>query len=234
MNWILDLILLAVFIVAVVFSAKKGIVRTLLEIAAFVLSIFLAFQLAAPMAESFYDNFLEVRVQERIEEKLPAGNAVESNTEKAVAVLEGIPSFAKKYLENSGFNADALAQQIALGRYSNSSIAEELEENFAKPASVAVLTATFFLLLCIVLCAVLQAIAGGISKLFKAPIVSTLNKGLGALFGAVKGLVIVCIAAILLSVFAPRIGGAFQTAVDSSRVIAFAESNLFESFSINF
>ena len=57
MNIAIDVILAAIFLACVIASAKKGIIRTVLEIVAFLAAIVLAFQLAAPFARTCYNTF---------------------------------------------------------------------------------------------------------------------------------------------------------------------------------
>ena len=62
-NIAIDVILAAIFLACVIASAKKGIIRTVLEIVAFLAAIVLAFQLAAPFARTCYNTFLSSRVE---------------------------------------------------------------------------------------------------------------------------------------------------------------------------
>ena len=70
MSLAIDLGLLAVVLISVIVSAKKGLVRTVLELVAFAAAILLAAQLCTPMATACYDNLLSARVESEIEEKL--------------------------------------------------------------------------------------------------------------------------------------------------------------------
>ena len=184
MNIAIDVILAAIFLACVIASAKKGIIRTVLEIVAFLAAIVLAFQLAAPFARTCYNTFLSSRVEERIYEQLPGdGSGITySNQAQAVlealpdfysnqaqAVLEALPDFAKTYLEKSG-EGDSFLQQVVSGNYSGKDAAKQLNEQIAAPVCETILTSVFFLLLSLVFSAVLSWLAKLISKGFKVPV----------------------------------------------------------------
>lgn len=225
---VIDILLICIFLAAVLVAAKKGIVRTVLDIAAFVLTVLLAAQIASPIAKTLYSSCMSDRIEAKIEETLTTGEAA-TNTKKAAAVLESVPGFVKGYLEKSGINADTLAQKIASGQ-AGKDTASYLETELAQPICEAVLTGILFLLFCAVLGGLLQWVAGGIAKLFKLPIVKTANAALGAVFGALKGAVLVYIAVALLVFLAPRASdGKIQQAVHDSQVVTFTEQYLPES-----
>ena len=55
MWFILDLIIVAILVVFALLAAKKGFVKSVIEIAGFVLAIFLAFTLSSPATNFIYD-----------------------------------------------------------------------------------------------------------------------------------------------------------------------------------
>ena len=232
MNIAIDVILAAIFLACVIASAKKGIIRTVLEIVAFLAAIVLAFQLAAPFARTCYNTFLSSRVEERIYEQLPDDNSAITYSNQAQVVLEALPDFAKNYLEKTG-EGDSFLKQVVSGNYSGRDAAKQLNEQIAAPVCETILTSVFFLLLSLVLSAVLSWLANLISKGFKVPVLSTVNKILGGLFGALKGVVVVYLAVVILLVLAPRIGGEFRTGIETSSVVGFVESYIPDSFAIN-
>lgn len=225
---LVDIILIAVLLIAVAVSAKKGIVRTVLQIAALVLTLVLAAQAAAPTAKMLYSSFMADRIEAKVEDALMAGEAA-TNAKKAAALTESLPSFAKSYLARSGVDTSVLAQKIASGQ-ADADTAAYLTDSFAKPICEAALTGVLFLLLSFVLGGLLQLLADAISKVFKLPIVKTVNAALGGVFGLIKGAVLVYLAVALLVYIAPRQStGALAEAVKDSRVVMFTERYLPES-----
>ncbi|MEG2080599.1 MAG: CvpA family protein, partial [Oscillospiraceae bacterium] len=102
MNIIIDVILAVVFLAIVIFAAKKGFVLSILEVAAFILAIVLAFQLAAPFSTAIYDGFMGKSIQSDIEEKLPNNAEGVTYAKKASAILDSIPEFYSSYAKKAG------------------------------------------------------------------------------------------------------------------------------------
>lgn len=223
MQYVIDVILLVVLLAAVWISAKKGIVRTVLDVVAFVLALFLAAQLSTPLAKGCYDALLSERVETTIEQKLEENqNATVSKT--AALVIDSLPEFAKDFIENSESDISFITKQMASGSYTPANAAADLNTQIARPACIGVLTSVFFLLLFAVLCALLQRLAKLLAKAFKLPIVGTVNTVFGGVFGAIKGAVLVYVVSAILLLLAPRIGGTFKQAVDASQIVRLIES----------
>lgn len=225
---IVDIILIAVLLIAVAVSAKKGIVQTILQIAALMLTLVLAAQAAAPTAKMLYSSFMAERIETKIEDTLSSGEAA-TNAKKAAALTESLPGFAQSYLARNGVDTNALAQEIASGQAA-ADTAAYLTDTFAKPICETALTGVLFLLVSFVLGGLLQLLANAISKVFKLPIIKTANAALGGVFGLLKGAVLVYLAVALLVYIAPRQStGSLAAAVQDSRVVAFTQQYLPES-----
>lgn len=223
MSLTIDFVLLAFVLITVIVSAKKGLVRTVLELVAFVAAILLSAQFCTPMATACYDNVLSARVESKITEEL---NTQESATavKQASAVLESLPDFTKWYAEGDDSTVRTLAEQIASGNYSGADAAHLLNENIAKPVCEAVLRAVLFLLLFAVLGAVFDWLAKAVSKLFKIPIVKNVNALLGGAFGALKGCAVVAALAFMLYSVAPYAGASVREVLLSSKIVNFVGS----------
>lgn len=223
MSLVIDLGLLAVVVICVITGAKKGLVRTVLELVAFAAAILLAVQLCTPMASACYDNLLSARVESKIEEQLNTSEGATA-VKKASAVLESLPKFMKPYAENGDSSVSALTEQIANGGYSGTDAARLLNENIARPVCEAVLRAVLFLMLFAVLGGVFDWLAKVISKLFKIPIVKNVNAALGGALGALKGCAFAVIAALLLTAVVPYADEAYREALRASHIVSFVGS----------
>ena len=215
MGLAIDLIFLCIVGATVGVGAKKGVVKTVLDIVAVVLAVVLAGALAAPFAEGVYDALLEDPVRERVEEALPESGEAAASVQQ---VLEGLPEFVTDYLAQSGFDVDALTERVSESTRTEDAV-QQIADSVARPVCVAALKAILFLMLGVVLLAVFQILADLVSKLFKVPVVRTLNAGLGAALGAVKGLFLVVLFSIFLLVLSPHIGGEFSEMVSDSYTV---------------
>ncbi len=230
MQFAIDILFLAILVFAVIVSAKKGLVRTVLEIAAFVLSVVLAAQLAAPMANTCYDSFLSEQVENKIYTELSESDEHLSDMKTVLVTVDSLPEFIRNSFDHADSDVGTVIQQITASGTSDAEIAKQLNEQVARPLGVMVLTSILFLLVFVLANALLQWLAKTIAKAFKVPIVRTVNGVLGGVFGAVKGCLLIFLVCTVFIFLAPYIGGDFQEAVNGSSVVSFVENSLIAEY----
>lgn len=219
MSIILDVILIAVFAAYVITAAKKGFVRTLLELVAVVAAIFLSFQISPVVSQTVYDGFVEKEIVNALEEQINENVDALSVTETANAVLDSIPDFAVSLASSAGVEISTIKDQIASQKIDSQNLAQSLVDKIAEPIVVGALTIIIFILLAVVLMIVLKFVAKLISKLFNIPLVKSVNKSLGGVLGAIKGaLVVVVICTALRFIFGGG-DGELSVAVNDSFVV---------------
>lgn len=195
MSIILDIILIAIFAAYVFFAAKKGFIRTLLELVAVVAAIVLSFQISPVVAQSAYDGLVEKQIVSAVDEQINENVDSMSLADKANAVLDSIPEYAVSFASAVGVEISDIKDQISAEKLDSENLAQSLVEKIAEPIVVGALTVIIFMLLAVVLIILLKLAAKYISKLFNIPIVKSLNKGLGGALGAIKGalvLLVIC------------------------------------------
>lgn len=219
MSIILDVILVAIFAAYVITAAKKGFIRTLLELVAVVAAIFLSFQISPLASQTVYDGFVEEQIVNALEEQISENIDSLSVTEKTNAVLDSIPDFAVSLASSAGVEISDIKAQISAQKFDSQNLAQSLVDKIAEPIVVGALTIIIFILLSLVLMLVLKIAAKYISKLFDIPLVKSVNKSLGGVLGAIKGaLVVVVICTALRFIFGGG-EGEFAVAVNDSFVI---------------
>ena len=101
MSLILDGIILLIVIVCALLAAKKGFVRTLIELVGFVLAIIVAFMVANPVAGFIYDSAV----------KPVAESAIQTVVEKGgTTAFEALPEFIKNIAEKANLTPDSIIQ----------------------------------------------------------------------------------------------------------------------------
>ena len=194
MAYILDGIIVLIILLFVYLSAKKGFVRTLIEVVGFIAAIAIAFSVSTPIAELTYDSFVYPSVEETIQE------TGKDNINSAVdAVWEKLPDFMT---ESSFFGLSKdTATESAQSDFSNNSseLAKSISDNLVKPTAVKLISVIVSVILVIVLLIVVKILAKFINKLFTFSFVGDLNKILGGVLGLVKGTSIAVIFCLLIS-----------------------------------
>ncbi len=226
MGIVIDIILVAVVVIAVVLSAKKGIIVTLLEVVAFVAAVFLASQCAAPVASGMYTAFFQKNVQRALYDVLPEDPTALTYVQKAQYVVDSIPDFANNYAEKVGIDVSSVSEKISKSNFANNDeLYLSLEGEIVKPIAVAVLKNTMFFVLAVLFAVVLAAIARSIGKGFKkTKLLGSADRLVGGILGVIKGAVIAFLLCFLLIYIEPRLSnGSFKEAVQDSSIVAFAQ-----------
>ncbi len=224
MNIILDVILLTIFVAFVFTAAKKGFMLSLLELIAVIAALSLSYQFSPVVAQATYDNIVEKNLIETVEIQIDENLNISSSTEQAEVILGSLPDFMVDFASSVGIEIEEVRTQISSETFSAENLATELVTEVAQPIVVAALTAIFFLVLSALLMFALKWVAGLLSKVFKLPLIGTVNKALGGVLGACKGvMVIIFISTLLKLIFA---GGEseFSAMVNSSYVVGLLDN----------
>ena len=188
MSYILDGIIILIVLVTVFLSAKKGFVRTLIEVVGFIAAIFIAFTFSSPIANTVYDKMFEPMVVKTVDGV--AENAADGATSAVDAVWQKMPSFIT---ESSflGISKESVTSQVeAEVANGTEQIATSVSDSFAKPVITQLLSIIISTILVVVLIFVVKLLAKYINKLFNFSVIGSINRSLGGLLGLVKGLAI--------------------------------------------
>ena len=220
MSYILDAIVILIVLSYVFISAKKGFVRTLIEVVGFVAAIVIAFTVSTPIAEVSYDSFIYPSIAENVEE-----TGKDNINDAADAVWEKLPKFIT---ENSFFgvskdNVTASAEDEFANQ--SDSIAQSISDKMIKPTVVKLLSVIVSFVLVIILLFVAKILAKYVNKLFTFSIVGDINKFLGGALGVVKGAAIAIIFCLVISIILSFTKGGFliftYDAINSSYLFKF-------------
>lgn len=191
---LIDLILAAVLLLFIWLGAKKGFVLTLCSLLAVIVALVGANLIAdalAPKVAAAIQPHIEQSIQESLEEKALEVSAEDSlGVADALAALRekgGLYEWAADGLEGVLTTTPELSESIA---HQAAAAASALAEQVAR----GILFAAAFLLVLVVWFFVSHAL----DLVTKLPVINSLNHTLGGVLGAVKGLIILYIAAWVL------------------------------------
>ncbi len=126
-----------------------------------------------------------------------------------------------KAAQSMGVDIAAISEKAGSVDLSASNIAAEICDSVAKPIAVAVLKVLSFAVIFFVCDFFLQIAAKAVCKLFELPVIRSVNRTLGGVFGALKGVFVAVFACLLLDAaasFAP--GTQFASAVGASKLVS--------------
>ncbi|MBE6727063.1 MAG: hypothetical protein E7562_00270 [Ruminococcaceae bacterium] len=179
MGFVLDIIILAIVFIIVLLSARKGFVRTAIEVVGFVAAIVLAFTISQPLADITYEKIVEE----------PMISAAEDNAENLTEkVWDALPGFVADNAETFGISKADVDDTIGSNAQKGSEAAvKQVSATVVKPAATRLLSGIYCSILFIVLMIVVKLLAKVVNKLFSFSFIGTINKALGGVVGVVKG-----------------------------------------------
>ena len=170
---ILDAIFIFIVISCVYFSAKKGFVRSFIEVAGYVLAIIIALNLGALVGEFIFNNHIKPATVTAI------SSIISDSTSEAV---DSVPAHINLLLENADIDLETLANAENVN-------VDKLTDTI-KPLAVDTIKSLVAFVAFIALMFLVRFLAGVLNSFFSFSILGTLNKFLGGTLGIIKGFLI--------------------------------------------
>ncbi len=203
MIWILDVLLLAIAAVWAVIGAKRGFVRTFIELAGYVVILVLAMNIAQPASQGIYNKLIRPQIEKAVQEAVPStlADIDLSNADDSVEqVFEKLPDSVTGLLKANGIDAEAIKQSIAdADDFSVAAVSEKIADSIGTPI-ISLIRIIFISVAFIIGMFAIRLLAGFCNAVAsKLPLVGSVNSSLGAVAGFIKG---AAIAVILANIFA--------------------------------
>ncbi len=189
---LVDLIILLVVGFTIWRSARRGFVRTVLELAGFVLSLVIAFSVSGWLSNIIYENSVRPTVEESVSEVL--ADAKGGSTSQAVdQVWEALPSVVRSAANSFGITKGDVQRKlngaVESGSSGVESVAVQVADSMARPVVTGLLKTIIFLVVFLLLAIVVKFLARVINRAFSFPVVGTINRLLGGVLGIPKGII---------------------------------------------
>ena len=222
---VIDLILIAVILLFVLTSAKRGFVKVLIETAGFIAAVIVAFTVSTPLAELTYDKIIEPPVIEA------AVNAVGESAEHEA--WNALPDFIVEsdFLINSeneffGTTVNSFTEKITINIGDGvENAVKNASREVVKPVATKLIGLLYSVILIIVLSIVAKFLAKILNKLFSFSFVGKINRTLGGVVGFVKGSVVAVILCAIISLILSFTGKPF---------LIFSEDTINQTYLFNF
>lgn len=189
---VIDGILVLIAVSSIFDGRRKGFVKTFLSLIATAVSILIAYEYSAPLAEwaneAFIHNAAVSAIADALTEQLSGGTE---------ALIQAIPAFIVEAAESGGI----AVSDVVSGIGSSIDAAQAAEQIYGGVYGIIVspvLSVIAFLALYAISNAVLSIGISFINGIFKLPVLKGLNKFLGGILGAVKGIVAVAVLSVAL------------------------------------
>ncbi|MGN1194412.1 MAG: CvpA family protein, partial [Acutalibacteraceae bacterium] len=205
MQYAIDAVLLAVFALSIVFAARKGFFKSLFDLAAYVIAILAARFISVAAAPTVFDQYFSPSIRQQLTDKLASSGALDYS-EKIEAAINSIPDSLSGMLEMIGIDKDAISAQVSSAQLNGDNVISTLMDKVITPVGTAIIQLIIFVVLSIVLRLILQIVVRLLNNIVKKlPALKQMNSVLGGVLGAVKGLLVVVLAALVIGVIASAV-----------------------------
>lgn len=190
---ITDIIIVAVMVLFAAIGVKRGLAKTILNIAGLVLAAISAYYLSSFLSQLIYDAFLKQTVINNIQQIIEQNGidyALSNCLEAVPQWINGILSFI---IGIFGMSLNEYQNQLVLSSDFSSSTSQAVE-NVLAPVVSSVFGMILLVILFILIFIIVKKLIKLISRVFNIPVVKQINQLLGGIFGLAEGLLIVFIA----------------------------------------
>ncbi|MDR2647295.1 MAG: CvpA family protein [Oscillospiraceae bacterium] len=226
--WIVDVVLVLLFLFCVFRGMKRGLIKILLSLGAWLVALVMASvlseALAQPVYEAFGANIARSAIAAQIDPNAGAGAVVVH----AQSTLENMPDSFKDLAAFAGIDVDTLLANVQSAS-APENVAQYIESNLVAPIAVVAVRWALSFALFFVLVVALRFLAGWLGKIAKLPLLKQADGLIGAALGAAQGVLVVLVIALLCRVGTEFIGGDFGLAVQESNIVQIASALPFRS-----
>ncbi len=220
MQYIIDIALLAVFILTIVFAAKRGFFKSLFDLAAYVIAVVAARLVSVSVSPPIFRQYFSPSIETQLVKQLDGASAMDYG-EKIEAALSSIPDSLSGMLTMIGIDKDEIAARLSSTQLTSDNLVATLMDKVISPVVTALLQMLIFVLLAVVFRLLLQIVVrlcDGVIK--KLPAINKMNTALGGVLGAVKGVFVVLLVALIVGAAASMIQyEPFVQAADNSLIM---------------
>ena len=183
MKYLLDAVVILIFLLCVFIGHRRGFIKTVTGIVAFLAALAVSALLCGPVAGLVYDKAVEPTIIETVDTQLEQseGTAIE----KLSNAYELLPDVVKNLLAQTGIeDVDDLAQNMPMGI--NTPISESVNA-VVEPVLLPLLKALCSLLLFLIAYIIASIVLRVLNIVAKLPLLKQVNKALGLVGGIVSG-----------------------------------------------
>lgn len=204
MGYVLDIIIVAVFVLCIASATKKGFIKTVMGTVSLLLALILTFAFYQPVKEMMLKSEVTENLKGVITEKLESIEVDSEGNFDIESLMENKPEEFLEVLESFGIDYNELNLQYQ-GWLSESTVnvREKLISVIINPIVDLLASGIAILALFLVCFFAIKLATYLLDKVFKLPILKQANKALGFVLGAMNGLVCVYILSAIVILLIP-------------------------------
>jgi uncharacterized membrane protein required for colicin V production len=210
MNAVFDIMTVGVIGFSILIAVKKGLARSIIEFAGFLVSLFIAAMLSSPVGEWLYIIAVKPIFVDFASKRI--GNLINNNAVAAInstdvnKIFDNVPQQLLDLSKQFGVSLDSV-RPVAISKVSEGSAAvtKAIVDSIVTPLATKISEVIAFILVFIVCLILVKVIANLLDGVLNLPVLGLFNKVGGAVFGVIRGVLIVCLLGTILTLLLPFI-----------------------------
>ena len=186
MKLILDLILIAIAAFFIMYGYKRGFFKSVMFFGTGVASLFLAYAFAPGLGKFIKEKFIITNISQSLEKSFTSIARTPSSSELDIGLLASDPQFAET-VTKYGANEDKIGDMMN-GSGAAGDIIEKVARAVADPVAAAIGRVIAFIVIFLAALVILKVLTGFIGLVFRLPVLKTLDRTMGLVFGIVGAL----------------------------------------------
>lgn len=204
-GYVLDGIILGVCLLCVFIGVQRGFIRSAVHFLGSVIAVCLSSVLGGVLAQWLFDSLFRGAMVEKIGSSLQSLGA--ENASAAIQqVLDSLPDFLARALEDAGVSASAVTGQIN----AQTGQAAQMIVDYLAPVFVGFLKVLAVIVLFFLFITLVRVLASMVGKMLRLPILGHLDGLLGGIFGFLLALLSIWIVVAAVTVFIPMLDASTQ------------------------
>lgn len=217
---LLDIVFIVIIAAFAYASARRGFVRTAIELVGWVLMLYLAFTLSGPLSEGIYNTYVYDSLSEKTQ-SIVEDSIAGSVGETADNIWGSLPSYITSGAELFGVTKEGVNLTVNSSLSDGTAVVtQKVMENIVGPIVISVIKWIIVAVLFSIGMFVVRLVAGWLNRLVSFHLIGGINRGLGAALGILKGgLAVFLICLVLLIIISTKpagVGFVTQDFLDSS------------------
>ena len=231
MTYIVDIIIIVIFLITVAISYKKGFFRSLFDLIGTLVSVVAARIVASAAAVQGFEMLIKEPAKATLSKSLGTVGTTDYGAQVESA-MNSIPDSFDGIMSLIGINKQAILEKVSSSEFAQGNLVDNIMENIVAPVGTAIIQFVLFVILAVVFTVALKVIVRLLDFIIKKlPVVKNLNKGLGILIGVLRGVLTVVIVSMLIATVVSFIGNETVVEAVNNSILVSSVQNLMTALS---
>lgn len=209
MWFLLDVIIVLLFLIFAVDGAKKGFIKSVFGMGVTIAAILIALNFHEPVAEYFRGTLVYRQLTDNLNEKIEEYVSDTLDEQSLSELLDEAPAGISALLAGFGTGTEEVKEKYAeLVRNGETEIAAKLSDSIVEPAAKTLSSALAVLVVFLASIIVLNLAVMLLDLIFKLPVLNFANKAGGFALGLVVGLLVCFVFCTVVHIALPYLPGA--------------------------